>query len=133
MSRRIFTEEEAELLRSNPFTYRVTDSRIVFTREFKELFMNEFDDNGLSARQIIIKYGYDPDILGSNRINALSSLFRKDLQKKQDLSERKKQALTVSGEEVTVDTIRKMQERIEYLEQEMEFLKKISSTGTFRK
>ena len=43
MSQRIFTDAEAELLRSNPFTFKVTNSHISFTREFKELFLKEYN------------------------------------------------------------------------------------------
>ena len=132
MSKRRFTEEEARILRENPFTLKVTDSHIVFTREFKELYINEYN-NGLTSRQIVEKYGYDSEILGTNRIRALHSLFCKSLRNESEQHEGHNKTLTVSGEEVTVDTIRKMQERIEYLEQEMEFVKKISSTRTSRK
>lgn len=132
MSKRKFTEEETRILRDNPFTFKVTDSHFVFTREFKEIYINEYN-NGLTSRQIVEKYGYDSEILGTNRIRALHSLFCKNLQNESEQHEEHKKTLTVSGEEVTVDTIRKMQERIEYLEQEMEFVKKISSTRTSRK
>ena len=132
MSKRRFTEEEARILRENPFTLKVTDSHIMFTREFKEIFINEYN-NGLTFRQIMEKYSYDPEILGMDRIHTLHSLFCKSLRNESEQHEEHNKTLTVGGEEVTVDTIRKMQERIEYLEQEMEFVKKISSTRTSRK
>ena len=132
MNQRTFTDAEARLLRSNPFTLKVTNSHISFTREFKELFLKEYN-NGLTSRQIIIKYGYDPDLLGTKRISSLHVQFCKSLQREPEIQKDKKQTLNVNGEEKTADTIRKMLERIEYLEQEIEFLKKISSTRTSRK
>ena len=56
MSKRSFTEEELQILRSNPFTLKVTDRQVSFTREFKELFINEYN-KGLTSRQIVTKYG----------------------------------------------------------------------------
>ena len=35
-----FTEEEMELLRKNPYTYRVTYNMLLLTVEFKEKFWN---------------------------------------------------------------------------------------------
>ena len=42
MSRKIFTEEQQQLLRQNPYIYSVTDTRINLTKEFKEIFLAEY-------------------------------------------------------------------------------------------
>lgn len=52
MSRKIFTEEQQQLLRQNPYIYSVTDTRINLTKEFKEIFLAEYK-SGTSPRKIL--------------------------------------------------------------------------------
>ncbi len=42
MSKKVFTNEEVEMLRNNPYTYAVTPHILSFTKEFKELFWKEY-------------------------------------------------------------------------------------------
>lgn len=42
MNRKLFTEEQQQLLRQNPYIYSVTETRITLTKEFKELFMTAY-------------------------------------------------------------------------------------------
>lgn len=62
----MFTEE-IEMLRNNPYTYSVTPSLLYFTKEFKELFWQEYQKEEVSC-QILSKYGYPADVLGKKRI-----------------------------------------------------------------
>ena len=50
MSRKIFTEEQQQFLRQNPYIYSVTDTRINLTKEFKEIFLAEYK-SGTSSRK----------------------------------------------------------------------------------
>lgn len=43
MSRKLFTKEQQQLLRNNPYVYSVTASRLQLTKEFKELFMTAYN------------------------------------------------------------------------------------------
>lgn len=45
MARKVFTDEEIEMLRKNPYTYVVTPKMIKFTQEFKELFWKEYQND----------------------------------------------------------------------------------------
>lgn len=63
MSRKIFTEEQQQLLRQNPYIYSVTDTRISLTKEFKEIFLKEYKF-GISPRKILEDYGFDIDTIG---------------------------------------------------------------------
>ncbi|WP_276632981.1 HTH domain-containing protein [Phascolarctobacterium succinatutens] len=58
-----FTEEEMELLRKNPYTYRVTYNMLLLTVEFKEKFWKLYLQ-GFSPVSIFKELGYDPNILG---------------------------------------------------------------------
>ena len=42
MSRKLFTEEQQQLLRQTPYIYSVTETRITLPKEFKELFMTAY-------------------------------------------------------------------------------------------
>ena len=42
MSRKLFTEEQQQLLRQNPYIYSVTETRITLTKDFKEIFMTAY-------------------------------------------------------------------------------------------
>ena len=67
MSKKVFTNEEMDMLRSNPYTYAVTPHILSFTKEFKELFWKEYQA-GKVPRQILEKHGYPADVLGKERI-----------------------------------------------------------------
>ena len=63
-----FTSKEVEALRCNPYTHRVTQCQLSFTAEFKERFLELYNE-GMSPRDILISLGYDPAVLGDNRIS----------------------------------------------------------------
>ena len=42
MSKKLFTEEEQQLLRQNPYVYSVSESSLSLTKEFKELFIEAY-------------------------------------------------------------------------------------------
>ena len=65
MSRKLFTEEQQQLLRNNPYVYSVTASRLQLTKEFKELFMTAYN-SGDSPRTILENYGFDVRDMGKD-------------------------------------------------------------------
>lgn len=52
MSRKLFTEEQQQLLCQNPYSYSVTETKITHTKEFKEIFMTAYKA-GESPRKIL--------------------------------------------------------------------------------
>ena len=70
-----FTKEEIEVLRRNPFTYKVTENVIGFTVDFKELFWTYYQD-GLQPTEIFLRTGYDPSVLGEKRIGNFAHKLR---------------------------------------------------------
>lgn len=67
MSRKLFTEEQQQLLRQNPYIYSVTETRITLTKEFKELFMTVYKAVE-SSRKILKDHGFDISIIDERRI-----------------------------------------------------------------
>lgn len=136
MSRKTFTPEEITILLANSFTYKVTNSTISFTREFKELFIKKYNE-GMTPRQILIECGYNPDMLGDRRIWGIAQHLKEQYtesggsfsQGYTGCRSSKKTAEHLSEKE----EIRLLRQEVDYLKQEIEFLKKISSIRTTRK
>ena len=66
-----FASEEIATLRSNPYTYKVTDKTIAFTLEFKEIFYSRLQE-GVTPSTIVSELGYDSEVLGYSRIWGIS-------------------------------------------------------------
>ncbi len=86
MSKKVFTDQEMEMLRGNQYTYAVTPRILSFTKEFKELFWKEYQD-GAIPRQILEKYGYPADILGKKRIWGIAHVIKKQYYSPEGLHE----------------------------------------------
>lgn len=132
MKRNKFTKREIQILKSNPYTYRVTESQIFFTKEFKEEFWRLYQE-GETPRDIVTALGYDADMLGTSRLSGIQMNIKKQAGRPLGFSEGKggKKALRSGMDTVdnspTNETIVRMQHEILYLRQEVEFLKKITS------
>ena len=133
-----FTDEQIALLKANPYTYHVTARQIAFTKEFKEIFWTEYQ-NRMTPRNIFKKYGYDTDILGATRITGFQQSLKRETEAGLPFYEGsrppglKKELISNDDGSPTAETFKDMQHRLEYLEQEMDFLKKIISTRNTRK
>lgn len=129
MRRKFFTPEQIEQLKQNPYTYSVTKKSISFTKEFKELFYQRHKE-GMSLRDTTISLGYDPDVLGKERIEGISGLLNKAMREYgrfQDGSRSQYSVLDDEDLEVTKENLHRLQHEIQLLKQELEFIKKISS------
>lgn len=132
MNRNKFTKREIQLLKSNPYTYRVTESQIFYTKEFKEEFWRRYQA-GESPRSIVEALGYDPDMLGMSRLSGIQINIKKQANRPGGFTEGKnnrkglKAEMTSVDENPDKDTMIRMQHEIMYLRQEVEFLKKITS------
>ncbi len=135
MNRKVFTEEEVEMLRGNPYTYAVTPHILSFTKEFKELFWEEHQA-GAVPRQILERHGYPSDVLGRERIWGIAHTIKKQYYSPDGLHEgslSKSARPSEGGKQTTEERVNRLQGEVEYLRQEIEFLKKISSIRTTRK
>lgn len=130
MSRNTFTKREIQILKSNPYTYRVTESQIFYTKEFKEEFWHRYQE-GETPRKIVEELGYDPDMLGTTRLSGLQINIKKQALRPGGFTEGKGRKKSLRSGMYSVDyspsdeTMVKMQHEIMYLRQEVEFLKKL--------
>ena len=129
-----FTGEEMDVLRSNPYTYKVTQCQLSFTTEFKELFWKHYNE-GMTPKDILASLGYDPDMLGDNCVNGIRMHIKKEFEKQGRFSSGRKPRSASAGDDARMptdpaDEVRQLRSEVEYLRQEVEFLKKISSIKT---
>ena len=75
MGRGRLTAEEIRILKQNPYVSDVEESRILYTNEFKYLFMQEYLE-GKKPTKIFIDAGFDPKILGSKRIERATQRWK---------------------------------------------------------
>ena len=75
--------------------------------------------------------GYDPEVLGRNRLSGIQNVVCKQAVSAKGFHERPRrrrgEGAAEGGDTTTQAQLRQMQHRLKYLEQEVEFLKKISS------
>lgn len=127
-----FTQEEVELLKSNPYTAHVTENRISFTLNFK-IFAIKESQAGLTSVQIFQKAGYDPAVLGKDRIYKTMKRLKKEAASDRGLhagpkeKSNQKRSEELLNKKRTDAQLKAMQKKILRLEQELEFLKKIAT------
>ena len=134
MSKVKFTEEQQQELRNNKYTARVTANSLSFTKEFKELFHNEYL-TGVLPREILRRYGYPVEILGKQRIWGIAHCIKKEYESNGSFRDvRSPRPAPARSEELTPEQqIKQLQQKLDYLTQEVEFLKKVSSIRNIRK
>ena len=124
----VFSEDQIELLRKNPFTSSVTQRKLLFTKEFKDIFWKEYQEGGI-PRNILEKYGYSVDILGQVRIWGIAQYIKseyqnKNTQKSEESEQKEGQTNIDKNLQSEIDALKL---KVEFLENKFEFLKKISS------
>lgn len=75
MSKKIFTEKEIQELSNNPYVKSVSAKGIIYTDEFKRIFIVE-NEKGKLPRQIFQENGFDIDIIGIDRIQSSGKRWR---------------------------------------------------------
>lgn len=132
-TKKLFTEQEMAQLKENPYTWKITENRIVYTRAFLEAFW-ELSLQGKSGTEAFRTLGYDPKVLGNERIHNTTKRIRKQgnspegIQKKptQWMRTSKKRFKTADLEKLShKQAAKRMQKEIVYLQQQVEFLKKV--------
>lgn len=80
MSKKLFTNEEIELLLKNKYVKNITSKGITYTDEFKKIFISE-NNSGKFPRQIFEECGFDIDILGIQRVHSAGKRWRNSYKK----------------------------------------------------
>ncbi len=76
--KKVFTEQEQEILRENHYVRSVTSNRLIFTYEFRIILYEAWEKRkSASAIQKVLKeYGFDLEMLGKKLIQHLSDHFK---------------------------------------------------------
>ena len=132
--RTLFTQEEIELLERNNYTHLVSKSMLKFTDDFKDDFWRLYLTD-LPVKEIFRMLGYDPEVIGTKRIDGFVYNLRKarltDEQRVGSISRaskvRRPPADVNYSEMKSKDAIKAMEIELTYLRQEVDFLKKLYS------
>ena len=126
MSNKLFSQEEVEILRNNPNVAGVTSRLIYFTPEFKQKAYDELI-GGAKLRDILLRSGIDPSVLGEIRIRGLQQKQEKQAARPEGFQNLKQsgQKPVTSKEKSLEKQVRELQHQLAYTQQEVEFLKKI--------
>ena len=128
-----FTPAEVEELRANPYTEKVTERQISFTLAFKEAFWR-LSVEGCTGNMALRKLGYDPEILGFERVHNITKRIRSAARAPEGIRGVKKSRMRISKDQFSQAELEKMSRReserrlqneIVYLQQQMAFLKKL--------
>lgn len=124
----LFTPEQQEILRANPYTLAVTDRQIRFTVAFKRFILNEYAKPGITLKQAFRNAGYDPDMLGRYRIRSCIQNIREEAASPKGLRETTRSSKLAEEDlsrKRTQTAIKELQRELLKTQQELAFLKKI--------
>ena len=92
-----FSPEEVEALRANPYTEKVSEEQISFTLAFKEEFWR-LSVEGCTGNIAFRKLGYDPDVLGFERVHNITKRIRYAAQTPEGIQGVQKSRMRISKE-----------------------------------
>lgn len=125
----LFTPEQQEILRANPYTLGVNDRQIRFTIAFKRFILNEYAKPGITLNQAFRNAGYDPDMLGRYRIRSAIRHIREEAASPEGFRETKRSNSKLAKDDLTKKrtqtAIKELQHELLKTQQELAFLKKI--------
>ena len=122
-----FTQKQMDHLRVNHYVKSISHSTIRFTDEFKKYFHEKYK-KGVSARQIFLECGIDPDILGESRIEGFRYTLKKYAERGEGFSDKRRNnhfsSIKTDKNDIEV-RIKQLEHELAYTRQEVEFLKKL--------
>jgi hypothetical protein len=128
MASRKFTKEEMDHLRACPYVLDVGPNTVHFSAEFKELFWVALQQ-GKRPREIVIELGVDPEVLGKTRLDGLTGMIRKDGKAGAGFRDLRTYESYLAEYTDPEAKIKRLEQKLEYKNQEIEFLKKIVLLG----
>ena len=125
MGKTYFTEEQQIELMKNQYVQKVSTKTITYTKEFKEKFEEEYRSGKLPS-QILNDMGLDHRMLGRRRQDSLVSRMKLYQLRPEGCEDtRKTNSGRLATKQLTDDEkIKRLEQKILYLKQENEFLKK---------
>jgi CRISPR/Cas system-associated endoribonuclease Cas2 len=128
MANKKFTANEMERLQESPYVLDVSPSIVHFSAGFKKLFYEALQ-GGKSPNDIVLALGIDPNILGENRVMGLRTMICNEVRAGKgfrDLNTYGKYLDCALSPEAKIHLL---EQELAYKNQEIEFLKKITSLG----
>lgn len=121
-----FTDEQIEILRSNPYIEKVSNKSIKYSKQFKEEFWILYS-NGELPSQILIKFGIDPKILGQRRISNIVHRTKMEANRLEGFEDTRKnnRGKSATKQMTAEEKIAYLEHKVAYQQQEIDFLKKI--------
>lgn len=118
-----------KILRENPYTYSVSEKTLRFTKAFKEELWARYQ-MGDKPRKILTDLGYDPEMLGKNRVISIYIHVKREAESPEGFRDfgcrrpsspykREEKSKGVSDNQA----IRRLQNELTYVRQEMELKK----------
>ncbi len=123
MSTRILTEEEVKIISKNKNVRRCSNKSICYEKKFKEEAMELYNKEGLAAVEIFELAGFDLNVIGKRTPNKLMSQW--NTAKRPKIASKLPFRVKPSAETRREDSIRRLRNRVAYLEAENSFLAKI--------
>lgn len=128
MANKKFTANEMERLQESPYVLDVSPSIVHFSAGFKKLFYEALQGRK-SPNDIVLALGIDPNILGENRVMGLRTMICNEVRAGKgfrDLNTYGKYLDCALSPEAKIHLL---EQELAYKNQEIEFLKKITSLG----
>ena len=137
------TEEQIRMLSKNPNIVEVTPRQVHYTQTFKNYFCKEYA-KGRSSSDILREQGIDPKILGETRVSSLRTYYNsveRAFPGRENLAlEGKNPYRGTKGSGHTqlqtnadiIHMIGKLEQQVQYLEKQTDFLKKIFMNDELR-
>ncbi|AUN00380.1 transposase [Clostridium botulinum] len=124
---RDFTQAEIYILSKNKNVKKVSSKQITYEDSFKELFINEHNAGKL-PRDIFIENGFDPEMLGQNRIDRCSVRWSLKANRAEGVRDRKGNSgrhKVLKGELDIKEELMRLKQQNQYLKQENLFLREL--------
>lgn len=129
MSKRIFSEEELKVLRSNPNVAKCSNKSITFSREFKLNAVKAYYEQGHSANSIFKQAGFDLNVIGKTtpkfRMRDWKKIYKTKGETALNTESRGRGGGRRSKPQAT--DIEYLKAKVAYLEAENDFLKKLKT------
>lgn len=133
-----YTPKQVKELKSNPYTFKVTQNKLYFTIKFKEDFWISYQA-GNAPRKILTDFGYNLEYFGQKQIDSIVQRVKKEALSGNGFTEgenrqrRVPMNATLEEDLLSPQSIERMQNELLYLRQEVEFLKKIITADNSKK
>jgi hypothetical protein len=125
-----YTDAQRKELQKNPYVLKVSKYKLYYTAKFKEDFWVSYQA-GNSPRKILSDFGFDLSIFKQKQIDSLVQHIKKQALSGNGFTEGENRQRRMSikatdeAELSSPQSITRMQSELQYLRQEVDFLKKI--------